>query len=178
MPMSTPSLGSHGRLLLISGALVVALGLPAAALADTTGGVPSIQPASARDATIQVTSVTVIAKVIATVSISFTCQPFQSFDWDTGQTIETTVGRIEGGGATIVQAQGRTIDWGQIEIFGGAATCDGSTVNTVSAPVTAAVSPWKVGPAVVGASIYVTDENGSDSDYATTGPVTVRLTSR
>jgi hypothetical protein len=175
--MSTPSLGSRGRLLLIAGALVAALGLPAAALADTTGGVPSIQPAFSRDATIQVTSVSVTAKVIATVTISFTCQPFQSYDWNTGETIETTVGHIEDGNATLIQAQGRTIDWGQVQMFGGAVTCDGSTVNRTSAPVTAAVSPWKVGAAVVGASIYVTDENGSDSGYATSGPVTIRLTS-
>jgi hypothetical protein len=165
------------RLVAIGGALVVGLALPGAVSADTTG-VPSIQPASSRDATIQVTSVAVTAKVIATVSIAFTCQPFQSYDWETGQTIETTVGRIEGGGATVIQAQGRTITWGQIEIFGGAATCDGTTVNTASAPVTATVSPWKVGTAVVGASIYLTDENGSDSDYATSGPLTVRLANR
>ena len=84
------------RLVAIGGALVVGLALPGAVSADTTG-VPSIQPAFSRDATIQVTSVAVTAKVIATVSIAFTCQPFQSYDWETGQTIETTVGRIEGG---------------------------------------------------------------------------------
>jgi hypothetical protein len=175
--MFISSMGRRARLVLVSGVAALTLAIPATVSADTTGGVPSIQPAFSRDATISVTGVRVTAKVIATVTIAFTCQPFQSYNWETGETTETTVGRIEDGGATLIQAQGRTIDWGQVQIFGGAVTCDGSTVNTTTAPVTAAVSPWKVGTAVVGASIYVTDENGSDSDYATSGPVTVRLTS-
>ena len=175
--MFISSMGRRARLVLVSGVAALTLAIPATVSADTTGGVPSIQPAFSRDATISVTGVRVTAKVIATVTIAFTCQPFQSYNWGTGETTETTVGRIEDGGATLIQAQGRTIDWGQVQIFGGAVTCDGSTVNTTTAPVTAAVSPWKVGTAVVGASIYVTDENGSDSDYATSGPVTVRLTS-
>jgi len=175
--MFISSMGRRARLVLVSGVAALTLAIPANVSADTTGGVPSIQPAFSRDATISVTGVRVTAKVIATVTIAFTCQPFQSYNWETGETTETTVGRIEDGGATLIQAQGRTIDWGQVQIFGGAVTCDGSTVNTTTAPVTAAVSPWKVGTAVVGASIYVTDENGSDSDYATSGPVAVRLTS-
>jgi len=175
--MFISSMGRRARLVLVSGVAALTLAIPATVSADTTGVVPSIQPAFSRDATISVTGVRVTAKVIATVTIAFTCQPFQSYNWETGETTETTVGRIEDGGATLIQAQGRTIDWGQVQIFGGAVTCDGSTVNTTTAPVTAAVSPWKVGTAVVGASIYVTDENGSDSDYATSGPVTVRLTS-
>jgi hypothetical protein len=166
------------RLALASGMLVMGLAVPAAVSADTTTGVPSIPPAWSRDATIQVTSVSVTAKVIATVTIAFTCQPFQSYDWQTGQTIETTAGRVEGGQVIVVQAQGRTIDWGEADLFGGTAACDGVTVNVLSAPVTAAVSPWKVGTAVVGASVYLVDEFGSDSDGANSGPITVRLTNR
>ena len=175
--MSTRSIRSRVRLLLISAALVVGLALPSAALADTTGGAPSIQPAFSRDATIQVTGVIVTAKVMATITIAFTCQPFQTYNWQTGETTETTAGRLEGGQVTVIQAQGRTIGWGQVNLFGATATCDGTTINVVAAPVTAAVSPWKVGTAVVGATVYVSDEFGSDSDYASSGPVTVRLSS-
>jgi hypothetical protein len=176
--MFISSMGRRARLVLVTGVAALTLAIPATVSADTTGGVPSIQPAFSRDATISVTGVRVTAKVIATVTIAFTCQPFQSYNWETGETTETTVGRIEGGQVTIIQAQGRTIDWGQVDLFGGSATCDGSTVNVTSVPVTAAVTPWKVGTAVVGASVYLCDENCSDSASATTGPVTVRLTSR
>lgn len=176
--MFTSSINRRLRLAIACGVLAVALVVPAAVSADTTSGAPSIPPASSRDATIQVTSVAVTAKVIATVTITFICQPFQTYDWQTGETIETTVGRVEGGQATVIQAQGRTVAWGQTEVFGSAATCDGSTVNTLSTPVTAAVAPWKVGTAVAGASVYVVDEQGSDSDYATSGPVAVRLSNR
>jgi hypothetical protein len=176
--MHTSSIGRRMRLTIACGMLAVALAVPATVSADTTSGAPSIQPALSRDATIQVTSVTVTAKVIANVTIAFTCQPFEAFDWETGETIETTVGRIEGGQMVVIQAQGRTIAWGEGQAFGGNATCDGSTVNTLSTPVTAVVSPWKVGTAVVGATIHVVNENGSDVDYASSGPVTVRLSNR
>jgi hypothetical protein len=176
--MGASHLSRRTRLVMAGGLLAIALAVPGAVSADTTGGAPSIPPAQSRDATIQVASVSVTAKVVANVTIRFTCQPFQVFDWETGQTIETTAGHIEGGGATVIQAQGRTIAWGQAELFGGAAVCDGATVNAVTVPVTAAVAPWKAGTAVVGASIYVIDEAGSDSDYATSGPLTFRLAGR
>jgi hypothetical protein len=166
------------RLLAATGILAVGLALPAAALADTTGGAPPIQPAFTHDATITGVSVKVTAKLVANVTVSFTCQPLQMFDWSTGEVIETTAGHFEGGGATVIQAQGKTIAWGQVELFGGAALCDGTTVNTVTAPVTAAVAPWKNGTAVVGASVQLSDANGSDSDYASSGPIVVRLSGK
>src|SRR5438094_3942341 len=116
--MFISSMGRRARLVLVGAVAALTLAIPATVSADTTGGVPSIQPAFARDATISVTGVRVTAKVIATVTIAFTCQPFQSYNWETGETTETTVGRIEGGQVTIIQAQGRTIDWGQIDLFG------------------------------------------------------------
>ena len=165
----------RARLVMAGGMLAIALAVPGAVSADTTGGVPSIQPAYSRDASIQIGSVNVTAKVIATVTLQFTCQPFQTYDWQTGETTETTAGRVEGGQVTVVQAQGRTIAWGQVDLFGATAVCDGTTVNVTSAPVTAAVAPWKVGTAVAGAWIQVSDATGSDSDGASSGPATVRL---
>jgi hypothetical protein len=176
--MVTSSIHRRLQVAFTGAVLAVALAVPAAVSADTTSGVPSIPPAVSRDATIHVTSISVTAKIIATVTVDFTCQPFQSYDWQTGETVETTVGRVEGGQVTVIQAQGRTIAWGENQLFGPAATCDGSTVNTLSTPVTAAVTPWKVGMAVVGASIHVTDEFGSDSASANSGPVVVRLANR
>ena len=164
--------------LVATGILAAGLALPATALADTTGGAPSIQPAYSRDATITGVSVNVTAKLIANVTISFTCQPLQMYDWNTGETIETTAGHFEGGGATVIQAQGRTVAWGQADLFGQAVTCDGTTVNTVSAPVTASTSPWKNGSAVVGATVFISDENGSDSDNASSGPIVVKLSGK
>jgi hypothetical protein len=164
------------RLLLAGAAFASVLALPSAALADTTGGTPSIQPAYSRDATVQVAAISVTAKVIANVTLTYTCAPFQSYDWDTGQTTETTDGSIEGGQVVVLQAQGRTIDWGLGDVFGGHAVCDGTTVNTTIVPVSAAVSPWKTGSAVAGATIYLSDLTGSDSDGASSGPVAIRLT--
>ena len=57
-------------------ALAICLALPAAASAATPGG-----------GTVQVSvgaSVPVLAKVVAIVDVSFTCDPFLVFDWETG----------------------------------------------------------------------------------------------
>ena len=166
------------RVLALAGVLVGALALPTAVFADTTGGPPPIPPTYSRDATITGVSVGTTARLIANVTISYVCQPFQSYDWSTGQVVETTVGRIEDGGAVILQAQGKTIDWGQGYLFGGSAVCDGTTVNQASTTVSAMVSPWKQGSAVVSATINVSDANGSDWDYASSGPITVKLSGK
>jgi hypothetical protein len=160
-------------------ALLAAVAVPAVAFADTTGGVPSIPPAASRNATISVTSVSVTAKVIAAVNVAFICQPLTYFDWRTGQDVTTTDAKLDSGQATIVQAQGRTIDWGLGDAaFGQSMTCDGTHVNQVTMPVTASVAPWKTGTAVVGAAITVIDPQGFTGDYASSGPVTVRLAGR
>jgi hypothetical protein len=176
--MSTLSIRRRGRLLLLSGALVAALALPGVVSAATGSETPSIAPASSRDATISVGSLSVTGKVIVNVRLDVICQPFQSYDWNTGETTETTDGSVEFGSVTVLQAQGRTIDWGSTE-WGGSAVCDGTTVNTYTIPVTASLSPWRNGAAVVGASVYIADRTSfQDSDAANTGPVEVRLTTR
>jgi hypothetical protein len=159
----------------IAVALVAVIAVPAVALADTTGGTPTIPAASSHGATIRVTSVSVTAKVVALVNVDFTCQPLTFFDWSTGQTETTTEGHVEGGQFVLLQAQGRTVDWGVGDPPFGTVTCDGSTANHLAVPVTAAVSPWKTGTAVVGASLYVIDANMNSADTASSGPVTVRL---
>jgi hypothetical protein len=167
----------RGRLLVAATAALAILAVPSAAFADTTGG-GSIAPAVSRDATISITSTALTARLIVTVGIDLVCQPFQSYDWETGATVETTAGAIEGGQVVVLQAQGRTVASGAGDVVG-TAVCDGATVNHLSVPVVASTSPWRQGTAVLGASVFVADAASfNDSDYASTGPTTVRLGSK
>ena len=77
------------RALIVGGALAVALAMPLAVSADTTGG--SIPPAQTAGATITLGAVHFQSKVLATVDISFTCDPFQVYDWETGTWTTTTL---------------------------------------------------------------------------------------
>jgi hypothetical protein len=159
-------------------ALGAAIAVPSTAFADTGGGGGALPPASSRDATITITSTEVTARLIVTVGIDYVCQPFQSYDWDTGQTFETTAGSIEGGDVVVLQAQGRTVAAGT-GFASGTVICDGSTVNHLSVPVAATTSPWRNGSAIVDATVLVSDiASFNDSDYASSGPITVRLGSR
>ena len=159
-------------------ALIAAIAVPAVAFADTTGGTPTIPAASSQGAMIRVTSVNVTGKVVATINADFTCQPLPTFNWSTGQWETTTHGQIEGSSFVLLQAQGRTVDSGVGDTGFGTVICDGTTANQFSIPVIAALSPWKNGTAVVGASLYVIDPNMTSSDSASTGPITVRLSLR
>ena len=171
--MSIHSRVGRKRLIVLGAALAAALALPAAALADTTEPV-TIQPAVSRDATITITSTAVTARLIVNVRVDFVCLPFQSRNWETGETIETTAGEM-GGEAVVLQVQGRTIVSG-VGSFSGTVTCDGTTVNHLTAAVTARNAPWRTGTAVIGASVYAADTTSyQDSDYASTGALPVKL---
>jgi hypothetical protein len=166
--VSISTLGRRGRLALACAAVAAVLSLPTAALADTP-------PGGGGDATMTIDSVSVIGKVVAVVNLSVVCQPFDSFDWSTGETYQTTDGSIEFGTVSILQAQGRTLAAGTSE-FGGRVTCDGIAVNHLAVTVPATASPWKNGTAVVSASIFIADvASFQDSDRASDGPVAVRL---
>jgi hypothetical protein len=171
------SISRAGRLraIVIGGALVAALAIPAVVNADTTEVQPILPPGS-NGATVSIDSVTVTGKVVATVDLTFVCQPFEVFDWETGQTIESTQGSIEDGDVTILQAQGKTVAAGSASVFGPLAVCDGSTANHLSIPVTATTTPWKKGAAAAGAFVRIADAATFDSsDFASTGPVSLRL---
>jgi hypothetical protein len=158
--------------LIATGILAVALAAPAIANADT--GTPQIQPAYSRDATLTIDSISVVAKVIAKVNISVVCQPFETIDWETGQTVVSTTAEA-GVSATILQAQGRTIAWGTGS-GGGSAVCDGTTVNHFEILVTAAVAPWRTGSAVIGVTAYTNDVVAyQDSDYVSSGAISIKL---
>ena len=158
------------RLVIVGGALVAAFALPAAVSADTTGG-----GGGPGGATMTVASVSVVGKAVAIVHLDIVCQPFDSYDWDTGETYPTTAGSIEFSVLQVLQAQGRTLDSGTTEFFG-TVTCDGATVNRVDANVAATVSPWKNGTAVVSGQVSISDSSSfTDLDSANLGPTTVRL---
>jgi hypothetical protein len=161
----------------IAAVLLATLLVPGAVLADTTGGAPPIQPASSRDATISVsTSVKLTARVVAEVDVDVVCQPFDSYDWQTGSTYQTTEGSVEYGNVVLEQAAGRSVAWGQADVTG-LATCDGSTVNHYEAFLTPSATLFKPGAAVVGAVIYIADKASyQDSDYASSGVVEVKIT--
>ena len=172
--MSIPFRRRRGRLLLLMGALVAALALPAAALADTTAP-PTIYSAATEGATIQLSVGSVIGRVVVNSKVDFTCDPFLVYDWETGTEVERTDGSLEFGAVTILQASGKTINFGEGTFYGGTIVCDGTTVNHRDVSVDAAVVPWKTGTAVAGARIFVASPDFNTGHYASTGAMTVKL---
>lgn len=161
------------RLLVLGSALVVALGVPTVALADTTGS--GIQPAASNGATIRVTGGAILGRVVANAGIDFTCEPFLAYDWETGTQIDVTTGSLEYGSVTIIQASGRTVNTGFADLFGGTITCDGATVNHRDVAVVAGSVPWRNGAAVAGASVFIVGPDWEQSHSASTGPVEIKL---
>lgn len=162
------------RAILLAGLLVAATALPAVVAADT-GGL-QIEPAASRGATIQVAPpIAVTGRVVASVQVMFICDPFELYDWETGTTVTSTQGSLEGGAVVLVQASGKTVNSGSGFYGAAPVVCDGATVNTRTAAVTATAAPWKSGTAVVGASVYIASLDGQDSAYASSGPITVKL---
>lgn len=174
--MSGSKFGRRSRLAALSAILALTLVAPMAVSADTSPPA-RIDPAASRGATISVDSaIPVTARLIANVTIRFTCDPLQVFDWSTGQTVETTVGRVENGRVVVLQVAGRTINSGSTDFYGGPdAVCDGATVNARVFGVAASVVPWKTGTAIAGASVILVSNDYQSSDYGSTGPVTVKL---
>jgi hypothetical protein len=170
------TLNGHRRMraLIVGGVLAAALVMPLSVSADTTGG-GAIQPAYSRGATINLGTVHIVSKVLSTVDISFTCDPLQVFDWETGMTTTTTDGRIDSATAVIVQASGKTIVVASGDAFGGAVLCDGSTVHSLTVQVVASAAPFKAGAAAVGATVSVADPSFQAADNASTGAATVKL---
>lgn len=164
------------RAILVSAGLAAALALPIGVSADTTGG-SSITPAASIRATIAIGSpVHVMSRVLATVDVSFTCDPIPVYDWETDTTMLTMNGYVQYGTVVIAQASGRSIASGSVEFYGGDVLCNGTTVYTRSVPVVASTIPWKSGAAVIGATISITDANMNGSDYASSGAIAVKLT--
>jgi hypothetical protein len=172
--MSISSRAHHVRFLIIGGALAAILAMPMSALADTIP-TPTIFPAESRLATIQLSGGSVVGKVLVNAKVDFTCDPFLVYDWETGTEVERTDGSLEFGDVTILQASGKTINFGEAEFSGGTVVCDGTTVNHREVGVVAAVAPWKNGVAVAGARVFIASPDFQTSDYASTGAQTIKL---
>ena len=166
---------SRLRALTLSGALLACLAVPAVASADTTG--LTIQPAASRGATITVSpTVRMTSKVMATFDVRFTCDPLLVYDWETGETHPSTDGRFAYGTAVLIQAQGRSIASASSEAYGGDdVLCDGTTIHTRQLSVLASTLPWKGGSAIAGVSVSISDTESNVSDWASSGPVQVKL---
>jgi hypothetical protein len=147
-----------------------ALLFPAAAFADTGGGNNST-------ATVTISGVKVIAKVVAEVKVNVVCNPIPTIDPYTGEPTTTTSGFIENAGVSLLQAQGRVVASGSGG-FSGQLTCDGSTVNAFSADVPAASLPWKSGSAVASAFVFALDQFGYGATSGVSGNVVVKLSTK
>jgi hypothetical protein len=171
--MERPPSRARIRALIVGAALVAALAVPVAVSADTIPGSNGV-------ATVTVDpTVRVLNKVVATVNVSFTCDPFLVYDWETGQYVQSTTGFLEGASASLTQASGRTIGSGSADIITtGPATCDGTTANRATVSITATSVPWKSGAAVATASVHVVDSQFQTADNGTSGPVAVKLTGK
>lgn len=172
--MAIPSIPRRGRVLFVAVALAAVLAIPSAALADTISP-PTIYPAETRGATISLSGSSIAARVVVNTQVAFTCDPFLVFDWETGTEVEVTSGSLEFGAVTIVQASGRTINFGEGQFYGGTVVCDGSTVNLRDVAVVASVVPWRAGAAVAGARVHIASPDFNDSHYASTGAVSIKL---
>jgi len=163
--------GRARRLGLIT-ALVMAVAIPATALADTGGG-SAIDPRASHGATADIDGVTLNNKLMATIDFRVRCDPITYFDYETWQEVTTTEGRL-GGAAALLQAQGRTIAAANGSVPQADVTCDGSTVNSLSVSVIAQSLPLKRGAALAGVSVFISaGESGEDS--ASTGPTSIKL---
>jgi hypothetical protein len=155
------------RASLACAALAVCLVLPAAASAATPGG-----------GTAQVTVGTVVhvtAKLVAVVDVSFTCDPFLIFDWQSGTTVESTVGHLSDGGVSLTQVSGRSIALASHWFPSETVVCDGVTPQTYSVAIVAATQPWKSGTAIANAWVQVYSDGFQFRDRGDSGHVVVKL---
>ena len=95
------------RALIATGTLAAAMALPIGVSANTPE--VGISPAGSNGATIQVSNiVNITSKVLATVDVTFTCDPFLIFDFETGEFVTSTAGfgQVD---VTLIQASGRSV---------------------------------------------------------------------
>jgi hypothetical protein len=165
-------LGGRVRAALLCTAIVAGLALPAVASADTTDGATG-------GASVTVgTAVHVTGKLVAVVDVSFTCDPFLIYDWQTGTMVESTVGHLSESSVMLAQVQGRSVvsafgefGEGQNEIV----VCDGATVHTRSVSIMALTVPWKSGAAIVSARVRVYSDGFESRDFGDSGNIVVKL---
>jgi len=151
--------------------LVAAISVPAAAMAATGGG-ETIAPRTAGPVVVDVEAVTLNDKLLATIQYRVTCDEITYYDWELGQDVTTTQGRLFATGQ-LMQAQGRSI--ATASGFGPRTdvTCDGATVNHLSVQVLADSLPLRRSTALVGVSADI--GAGEGENFGARGPTEVRL---
>ena len=151
--------------------LVAALAIPAAALAATGGG-DTIAPRVAGHVVVDVEGVVLNDKLLATIQFRVTCDEITYYDWELGQDVTTTHGRLSPSGQ-LMQAQGRSIATASGFGWLSDVTCDGATVNHSSVQVLADTLPLRRGAALVGVSAEV--GAGEQQLFGASGPTEARL---
>ena len=165
----------RARIAVAAVSLALTLALPLAASADTTGGGGG--PGGAH-LTITPT-VRIISKVVAVVHLSFTCDPLQVMDYETGEIVPTTAGILQQADAQVWQASGRSIAGGNAYLGAfEAVTCDGATVNTLDVAVPTSTVPYKAGSAAASADVFITDLDMTAGASGSAGPVAVKLVTK
>ena len=160
------------RLIAVGGLVALSLAAPMAVAADT-GGL-GIAARYSNHATADIVGVTFDSKLMVSVRIAVVCDPFEAFDWATGEVVLVEDGQI-GASATVIQAQGRTIV-GTMAFASQAVHCDGTTVNLATIPVVASSAPFRRGDALAGTQLDVCEVPfGSCWANASSGPTEIRL---
>lgn len=156
---------------LIAAAVMLAA-LPAAVYADTGNGGISIAPRDADDVIVDISGARLDSRLMATISFRVTCEEITYFDWELGQEVTTTAGRLFAD-AFLAQAQGRSIATAAGAMHGVDVTCDGATVNQLAIQVIAQSLPLKRGDALAGVATFV--GAGEGEDHGASGPTSLRL---
>ncbi|TAK01036.1 MAG: hypothetical protein EPO36_06735 [Chloroflexota bacterium] len=185
----TPRSSSRLRRVTTSAAFALAIAFPSSALADANGG---IEPAYSTGATVSILSTSFDNKLMATVELEITCDPFPLIDPYTGEPTGPTTqpGRIYGE-ILLMQAQGRSIAHAAGILRAGDSggmyqglpvTCDGVTAQQFVVAVIAQDLPLKRGAAVMGVVVRMSATETPPccsgwfgSNAASTGPVSVKL---
>ncbi len=165
------------RLLMVAGLATLAIAAPLGVSAATGGG------GGPGGATVSVVSARFVNKLVVSVTVEMSCQPFAELDWDGTPTGNTTTAGSIAGSVDLLQAQGRTIAHGNGRLNpetqqGSLVTCDG-TAFRMDVPVVAQDYPLRRGDAVVfvDVAIYpvVTCCNQWTYDGITAGPIAVKI---
>jgi hypothetical protein len=174
------SLRGRFRGFLAASLVAISLAAPLSAYAATGGGGPY-----SNGATVSIASASFESKLLVTVTLDVSCDPFVERDWNGTPTGNTTVqGRI-GGIVDLMQAQGRTIAHasGYLTIDpmtqgGMPVTCDGSTFE-VPVAVVAQDLPLRRGDALIQASVSMGANvpccSNWSIDQANSGYLTVKI---
>lgn len=159
------------RVAVAAGALTLALALPGAVMADTTGG-----GGGGTGATVTINpTIKVVGKLGLTVQVDVVCAPLNSYDPDTGLPDQTTTGYLDGLDVTVAQPAGRSVSVVDAFTSGVSVTCDGATPNHFTLSALSTSSPFHKGSAVASGWVTIFDPFQVSADNGSSGNVVVKL---